>query len=86
MDSFSSLTASEARQNFYRVVKDVARGLGSYEIRLRGADSVVIVNRDELESWLETLDILSSPEEAKAVRKAKRERKLIPLARLLKRT
>lgn len=78
MDTFSSLTASEARQNFYSLIKDVSRGLRSYEIRLRGKEPVVIVNKKELDSWLETLDILSSPEELKKLRLAKKEKRLVP--------
>jgi prevent-host-death family protein len=84
MNNVISLTASEARGKLYTLIREVAKGLRSYEIKLRGVEPVVIVNRADLESWLETLDILSNPSEAKAVRSAKSEKKLIPHQEALK--
>lgn len=84
MNNTTTYTASEARKKLYSLIKSVAKGLHAYEIKLRGEDSVVLINKSELESWQETLDILSSPEETKSVRKAKKEKKLISHAQMLK--
>lgn len=75
MDTFSSLTASEARQNFYSLIKDVAKGLRSYEIRLRGSDPVVILNKEELESWLETFEVLSDQKLVRDLKESLKDQK-----------
>lgn len=80
----TTYTASEAREKLYALIKSASQGLRVFEIKLRGKDPVLLINKAELESWLETLDILSNPEEAKAVRKAKKEKKTISHQDLLK--
>lgn len=85
MNTAASLTVSEARENLYDLVRAVSRGLKTYEITIRGEDdSVVLINKSELEAWQETLDILSSRGEISAVRQARKERKTISHQNLLK--
>lgn len=85
MNTAASYTVSQARENLYDLVRSVSRGLKTYEITLRGAeDSVVLINKSELESWQETLDILSSREEIKAVRAGRKEKRTISAQNLLK--
>lgn len=84
MDSISTYTASEARKKLYSLIRSAGKGLRSYEIKLRGSGPVVLIGKNELESWLETLDIYNSPNEAKAIRKAKKERSTVSHKELLK--
>jgi len=71
----STYTASEARKNLYTLLKKASRGVKAYEIILRGgAGSVVLINKAELEAWQETLDVLLSKEEIKAIKKGKKEK------------
>ena len=56
-------TASEAREKLYTLIKAASTGLESFEITLRGSNPVIIINKAELESWQETLDILSNKKE-----------------------
>ena len=70
------LTASDARENLYKLIKKAAKGMQAFEISLRGSEPVVLMSKAELEGWQETLDILSDPEEAEALRKARKETKL----------
>jgi prevent-host-death family protein len=84
MNSITPLTASEARENLYTLIKTVSSGLRSYEINLRGANPVVLVSKSELESWLETLDVLSSPEEVRVVNAGRKQKKLISHTDILK--
>ena len=74
------MTASKAREKLYALIKSAAKGLRSYEIKLRGSEPVILTSKAEVESWLETLEVLSSPSEAKAIRSAKKEKKLIPFS------
>jgi prevent-host-death family protein len=71
-----TLTASDARENLYQLIKKASKGLQAFEIKLRGSEPVVLLSKSELESWEETLDIMSSPAEVKAFRTARKETKL----------
>lgn len=55
----NTISASKARNNFYKILNEVKNGLKSYTITLRGEAQAVIINPEELEAWQETLDILS---------------------------
>jgi len=70
-------SASDARQNLYSLIKSASSGLKTIEINLRGSEPVLMINKAEVESWLETLDLLSSKEESKAVRKSMVDKKFI---------
>lgn len=81
----TTYTASEARKNLYNLIESASRGFKTYEITLRGAeDSVVLINKSELEAWQETLDILSSKDEIKVIREARKEKKTVSHQNLLK--
>ena len=71
----TTYTVSEARENLYELVKDVSRGLKTYEIRVRGSrNSVVLINKAELESWQETLEVMKDfPDLKKDIRSAERD-------------
>lgn len=84
MNSIISLTASQARDKLYSLIRNAARGVRTYEIKLRGTEPVVLVAKSEIENWLETLDILSSPEEKRAIKTAKKEKKLFTHAEVFK--
>lgn len=77
MLNISTLTASEARQDLYNLIRKASKGPRAFEIKLRGVDSVVLISKEELEGWLETLDIMSSHEEVKAIEEGKKSKKFI---------
>jgi prevent-host-death family protein len=70
-----SLTASDARENLYQLIKKASKGIQMFEINLRGSNPVILMSKSELESWEETADILSNPGEVKALRQALKETK-----------
>lgn len=78
-------TASEARERLYKLVKAAGMGLSAFEITLRGCNPVVLMNKAELESWQETLDILSNKKEISSIRRARKQNKTIPHKTVLKR-
>jgi antitoxin YefM len=55
----NTISASKARNNFYKILDEVKNGLKNYTITLRGEAQAVVINPEEVESWEETLDILS---------------------------
>lgn len=77
-------TASDARQNFFELLKSASTGAVAHEITMRGGASVVMVSKEDLEGWMETLDILANPIEAKAIRKARKSKSWINHTDLLK--
>lgn len=79
-----TFTASEARENLYELIKSASKGTKAYEITLRGSDSVIMINKAELEAWQETLDILSDREETMAIRRAKKQKKTLSHKQILK--
>ncbi|KKS98119.1 MAG: hypothetical protein UV73_C0003G0061 [Candidatus Gottesmanbacteria bacterium GW2011_GWA2_43_14] len=84
ISNLKTYTASEARDNLYELIKSAANGLEAYEIKLRGEKSVIMISKDDLESWAETFDILSNKKEIEAIRRAKKLRKTVSHGKLMK--
>ena len=80
----TTYSASDARQNLYSLIKTASTGLKAIEINLRGSDPVLMINKAEVESWLETMDILSSPKELKNLRASIKDTKFITHEELTK--
>ena len=80
----STITASEARDDLYNIIRKASAGLRSFEIKLRGVAPVVLISKEELEGWIETLDIMASPEEVKAIEAGRKDKTAVPLEKLLK--
>lgn len=85
VSNFKTYTASEARDKLYQLVKAAGTGLSSFEIILRGSEPVILMNKAELESWQETLDILSNKKEITSIRRARKQKKIISHNKMLKR-
>ncbi|MDZ7586986.1 MAG: type II toxin-antitoxin system Phd/YefM family antitoxin [Patescibacteria group bacterium] len=61
MNTISSvLPASEARDNFYTMLDEVSDKLRRFTITLRGKVKAVVMSAEEVESWEETLEIMSN--------------------------
>ena len=56
----------------------------SYEIVLRGSEPVILISKADLESWIETMDVMSSPDEVKAIREGEKEEGGIELDEIMK--
>jgi PHD/YefM family antitoxin component YafN of YafNO toxin-antitoxin module len=57
MSQTSTYTASQTRDNLFRLIKKTASGLIKPEITLKGSDPVIMISKAEYESWMETLSI-----------------------------
>lgn len=53
------LTASQARQNLYQILKRIGLGTDQYIIKPKNSAAVMIINLEEYESLLETAEILA---------------------------
>jgi len=83
MNKISTISASDARADLYNLIKLASRGMQSYEIVLRGSEPVILMSKADLESWIETLDVMSSPNEVAAIREGLKEGEGISLDDLL---
>ncbi len=68
----STITATEARQRFFGLLKGAARGHRVYRITHSDGDAVLL-SHEEYDSLVETLELLSTPGMARSIRKARRE-------------
>lgn len=83
MDTKTFFTASEARKNLYRLIRQTAKGLIKPEIYLQGTDQpVIMMSKEEFESWVETASL--TPSEKQALKEGKETNTLIPHEKVLK--
>lgn len=83
----STLTVSDARANLYDMMEEVRKYLKRFIITHRGKPQAVLLPVEDLESWEETLDILSNKKLMRDIRQAEKERKagkVYPLREVLK--
>jgi len=69
------LTASQARANIYQLIKSVSTGLKEYVITLKEFDPVILVNKEEYDSWRETAEILAIKNSLSAIKKGQKQAK-----------
>ncbi|TSC59306.1 MAG: prevent-host-death family protein [Candidatus Peregrinibacteria bacterium Greene0416_62] len=62
-----TVTASEARNNFFAILKEIEVPGVSVTITYEGHPKGVLMSIEDFEGWMETLDLMSDPEEAAIV-------------------
>lgn len=80
----STLTANVARANFYQILNEAGDKLRQFTIKLRGKGDVVIMSADEVDSWKETLEIMSDKKLVSSLRKALKSKKTYTQAKVYK--
>lgn len=73
MDIKTTISSTEARQNFAEVIENVSNAGVRYTLTVNGKPKVIIVNAEEYDSWAETMDILSDPRMINKVRRAEKQ-------------
>ena len=73
MSTKTTLPATEVRKNFFDILDKVSQTNVPYTITVKGKPKAVIMNAEEYESWMETLDIMSNPETVKGIEESKKE-------------
>ena len=68
----TTLTASQARQNLFALLKKSVKGHITVKITSKNGD-VVLISQEDYESLLETLELLSVPGMLKSIRKAEED-------------
>jgi prevent-host-death family protein len=69
----TTLTVTQAKAHFLELIRDSDKRLERFLITKNGKPSVVLMNADEFEGWLETLEIVSDRKVLKELRQAKAE-------------
>ena len=69
----TSMTATEARKNFFTLLKLAKKPGMAVTIIHEGKPEVMMMSVEEFEGWMETLEIMSDPSLAKDLRKSLRE-------------
>ena len=67
------LTVTEAKVHLLEMIRDSNKRLERFLITRQGKPAAVLMNADEFEGWLETLEIMSDKKALREIRKAKRE-------------
>ena len=67
-----TMTATEARGNFFNVIKKAVHGHRQFRVTSKQG-GVIVMSEEDYESLLETLELLSTPGVVKGIRKAKQE-------------
>lgn len=69
----STLPANVARTNFYQMLDEVEKHLRRFVITHRGKTRAVVLPGDDVDSWEETLDILSNDSLMKQIRQSEKD-------------
>lgn len=62
------ITATEARNHFFEFLEQVKKSPYPINITLKGIPEVVVMSKDDYDSWLATIETLSDPELMEAIR------------------
>ena len=73
VDEMTVLTVTQAKAHFLEIVRNSDKRLERFLITKQGKPAAVIMNADEFEGWLETLEIMSNKKLLAQIRKAKKE-------------
>lgn len=88
MSSISTtISASQARGNFYTILEEVAKKLKRFTITRRGKAQAVIIHPEEVAAWEETMEIMADKKLVKEIAQAEKEiakGKLISEKKLMK--
>lgn len=63
-----TIPISEARQNLPKLINHIHKLMGQVIITRKGKPEVVIMDFEEYESWIETLELMSRPESVQGIR------------------
>ncbi|MDD5450132.1 MAG: type II toxin-antitoxin system Phd/YefM family antitoxin [Candidatus Omnitrophica bacterium] len=69
----TTLSVTQAKNRFLKMVRDTDKRLAHFLITKQGKPVAVMLNVDEYEGWLETLELLSNKKAAGEIRKALNE-------------
>lgn len=67
------ITATEARNNFFDLLEKVKKGPFPVNITVKGIPQVVIMSKEEYDSWIATVETLSDPELMASIKQSEKD-------------
>ena len=67
------ITATKARNNFFGLLEKVKKGPFPVNITVKGIPEVVMISKEEYDSWIATIETLSDPELMKSIRESEKD-------------
>lgn len=71
--AITTLSITEARKSFLNIVREIARTYARYILTKNGKPIAALISIEELDGWLETLEISGDPEWTKALEEARED-------------
>lgn len=79
------VSATQARKNFFQLLKLAAVPGSSVTITVEGQSPVIVMSQEDFEGWQETMEIMSDPKLVKAIREGREDMdagRVVPLEAL----
>ena len=73
MNIKTTKSATEVRNNFFDILDEVKGSGIPYTITKGGVPAAVLMNAEEYEGWMETLEIMKTPELVKGIEEGKKD-------------
>jgi len=67
------INATEARSNFFDLIEKVKRSPFPVNITVKGIPEVVIMSKEEYDSWIATMETLSDPELVASIKQSEKD-------------
>lgn len=68
------ISATEARKQLYKLIRAAGKPGAKVTITLEGYPPVVMMSQEELEGWMETLEVMSDPQLVKDIAEAEKSK------------
>jgi antitoxin YefM len=68
-----TVTATEARKNFFTILQEIETPGVSVVITHEGHPKGVLMSVEEFEGWMETMDIMSDPQEVAEIKEGMKQ-------------
>ena len=69
------ISATEARNNFFTLLEKVKKSPYPINITVKGVPEAVIMNKEEYDGWIATIETLSDPELMASLRQSEKDMK-----------
>jgi len=69
----SFINATEVRKSFFKLLEKVGRGPYAINITVKGVPKAIMMNKEEFEGWMATIETLSDPELMRSIRESERD-------------
>lgn len=69
----TTLSATDARKNFFDLIDKVGKIGTPFKITVNGEPKAVLMNSEDFDSWEETLEIMSNPKLVKRIEQGEKD-------------